>query len=161
MDRPSNVKSSNSLTTSYFWLYIITFVFMTFKIRCHRRQYNSSRVSNDWRPVRVSEINIRSSACSKWFMFVSPMFTPATSPKYTRISSMYNLNNDGLITPPWRTPYVFSNSSPSSLFHFTRLLAFAKRLRSNWNRFPLKPGDRILNKRACRFTWSNADLKST
>ena len=99
-------------------------------MRCHWRQYNSSQLSSDWRPVRVSEININSPACSKWFIFASPMFTPATSPKYTRISSMHNLNNDGLITPPWRTTYVFSNSSPSSLFHFTRLLAFAKRLRS-------------------------------
>ena len=131
MDWPSNVKVSNPLTTSYFWLNIITFVFMTFKIKCHRRQYNSSRLNNDWRPVRVSEINIRSSASSKWIMFVSPMFTPATSPKYTRISAMYNLNNYGLITPRWRTPYVFSNSSPSSLCHFKQLLAFAKRLRSN------------------------------
>ena len=92
-------------------------------------------------------------------IFVSPMVTPVSSPKYTRISSMHNLNNDWLITPPRRTPYVFANSSPNLLFHLTWLIAFPKRLRNNWNNFPLKPCISILNKKV--FSKSDADLKST
>ena len=157
----SKVKLPTPLTISYFSLKIIAFVLTTLRMRCHLLQYNSRRLNNDWRPVHVSDINTRSSACSKWLTRVSPITTPATSPKYSCMSSIYNLNNEGLITPPWSTPYVLWNNSPSSLFHFTRLLALENRLLSNWNSLPLKPCDRSLNRRACRLMKSNADLRST
>ena len=106
---PSNVKLATSLLFSAPSLNTITFVLKMLRLICHRWQYISSLCIKRCNPILVSDISTRSSSKSKWFINVPPTVTPMLSPRYWRISWIYSLKSDGLMTPPWRTPYMLSN----------------------------------------------------
>ena len=71
------VKLLTVWVAKYFLSNIFIFVLMTLRSRCHLRQYFDSLSSNLCSPELVSDVSMRSSACSRWFIFRPPILTPA------------------------------------------------------------------------------------
>ena len=151
MTLPLNVKGWVAGITWNFLLKTIILVFVTFSIRCHLWQYFASLFNKRCKPLLVSGKRIRSSAWSKWFIFIPPIFIPGSLAKKFCMSSIYALNGVGLIVPPWSTPYMLSKCSPTSEFHLTRLSDLLNVSRKMVNILPVKPRVNSLKSSTCLF----------
>ena len=146
-----NVKGWVAGITWNILLKTIILVFVKFNIRYHLWQYFASLFNKRCRPLLVSDKRMRSSAWSKWFIFIPPIFIPGSFAKKFCMSSIYALNSVGLIVPPWSTPYMLSKSSPTSEFHLTRLFDLWNISRKIVNILPVKPRVISLKSRGCLF----------